>query len=296
MMKTDPMIWRRDLLSRLVLDQRTTEEIGKVAQLWIDTGTHQVVSVTCKCGFLGRTQRSFGWTQIETIGMDSILVKLQPGVELETPHLAEPVVGSELWTDAGNKVGRLTDYCLDSQTGVVNSYLFTSDNLRGLTEGTYQLSPQAILSIGSKRVMAINDAVQNAERYTEGLGPKIAQAADFIREDYTQTQKDLMVVMEEGKILAGQVQKRAKKFTGQARERLTEVADQVQETTQQLANQVASQAKEQWSEINRDGDRLPEEEVENAVLDDSVFDFEPPEATKPGPSSQSPHSPPGETR
>ncbi|MGK7876254.1 MAG: PRC-barrel domain-containing protein [Xenococcaceae cyanobacterium] len=238
-------IKRSDLLNRLVLDYSTTEEVGRVKQLWLDVKAHQVKGLTCSEGLLGRNKRSFTWAEIETIGTDSILVRTLEGAEPEKPESWESVVGHEMWTDAGNKVGSLKDYTIDPQTGAVIDYLFVSNGWRGVTDGIYRLPSTAIINVGRKRVIAIDAMVQNAEQYAEGLSHKIHKAAEFAKEDYTHTQQDLSAARQRTQAIATQLQQRTQKVRSQAKEKLSEVSSQLQQTTQQLT----SQAKEKFSEV-----------------------------------------------
>ncbi|MGD2182213.1 PRC-barrel domain-containing protein [Lusitaniella coriacea] len=251
-----------DLLNRLILDFNTTEEIGRVKQLWLDLATHQAIGLTCKSGFLGRHQRSFTWEQIETIGTDSILVKTEEGVDPEKPESWESVIGHEVWTDAGNKAGILSDYTLDPKTGTVIDYLFVSNGWRGITDGTYQFPRSAIIRMGSKRVIATDAIVQNAKQYAEGLGQKIVQAKELLKEDYAKTQQDLATAMEGTQSFAGQLQEKTQQVTGQAKEKLSEVASQLQETAQQ----VSTQAQEKYSEFRT---QQPETDSSSAIAPES---------------------------
>ncbi len=54
-------IKRSDLINRLVLGYSTTEELGRVKQLWLDVKTHQVRGLTCASGLLGHAKHSFAW-------------------------------------------------------------------------------------------------------------------------------------------------------------------------------------------------------------------------------------------
>ncbi len=186
--KSETAIKGSDLLNRLIFDYITIEALGRVKQLWLDVKAHQVVSLTCQSGRLGRIQRSFTWSQIDTIGTYIILVKAQESADLEAPESLKSVVGHEVWTDAGNKAGRLADYCIDPQTGAVIDYLFVSKGRCGVADGIYRLSPSAIISVDRQRLIATDAMVQNAEQYTEGLSQKIQNAAEFLKEDCTQTQ------------------------------------------------------------------------------------------------------------
>ena len=219
-----------NLINLLVLDYNTTEEVGRVKQLWLDLKAHQVRGLTCTSGLLGRTKHSLTWEQIETIGIDSILVKMLEETEPEKPEgILDSVAGLEVWTDAGNKAGQLTDYFVDIETGVVVDYLFVSNGWKQLADGMYRLPSQAVLSVGKKRIIVSDSMVQNAQSYGESLSEKIHQASEFFKEDYTRTKEDLASAMQGTQEFAGQLQEKTHQVSDRAKEKLSEFTERVQE-------------------------------------------------------------------
>ncbi|WP_065118136.1 PRC-barrel domain-containing protein [Nodularia spumigena] len=180
-----------ELLKRLVLDRQTVEEVGHVSQLLLDSQAQRVLGFTCKSGWLGNKQKTFAWKQIQAIGADSVIVSHQDNQTSEITESVNPVLGSEVWTDSGNKVGKIQDLIFNVETGEVVNYMFSHNGWQGLMEGTYLLAPIMISSVGDKRVIVLEKAVQNPQKYTVGLGEKFGQAAAFIQEDLKQTKQDI---------------------------------------------------------------------------------------------------------
>ncbi|GAX34452.1 PRC-barrel domain-containing protein [Nodularia sp. NIES-3585] len=193
-----------ELLKRLVLDRETVEEVGRVSQLLLDSQAQRVLGLTCKSGWLGK-QKTFAWKQIEAIGADSVLVKHQDDHTSEITESVNPVLGSEVWTDTGNKVGKILDLLFNVETGDVVKYMFSPNGWQGLMEGTYLLEPIMISSVGDKRVIVLEKAVKNPQKYTEGLGERISQATEFIQKDYEQTKQDFESVKPGFQKAVGQV-------------------------------------------------------------------------------------------
>ena len=243
--QSETAIKHSDVINQIVLNRQNTEEIGRVAELWLDPIAHQVLGLVCKSGLLGRKKRSFTWVEIEAIGSDSILVYLDSETAAKKPPSVESIVGHQLWTDGGNQAGTLMDYRFDPQTGKVVEYIFGSKGWRGLTDGTYRLPPVAIASVGGKRVMAIETMVQNAEHYTGGINHKISQAAESLKDDYAKTKEDMAALVEGAQGLATQVQETTKKVAENTQEKLSDVAGQVQETTKK----VAGNAQDKFSDV-----------------------------------------------
>ena len=222
-------IKRSDLINRLVLDYNTTEEVGRVKQLWLDVKTHQVVGLTCTSGLLGYTKTFLTWEQIKTIGTDSILVTIPEETELEKPEgIVDSVAGLEVWTDSGNKTGKLTDYCVEIETGAVVDYLFVSKDSQSLSDGMYRLPASAVISVGKKRIIVSDAMVQNPQQYGESPSEKIPQAPNLLQEDYTQTQEDLTSAMQGTPEFASQLQEKTHQVTARAQEKLSEFSNQVQ--------------------------------------------------------------------
>ena len=287
-MNAQQVIQQSELLNRLVLERRTAEEVGRVNELWLNPHLHQVVGFTCKSGILGSKKRSFAWGEIESIGADSILVTLNP--EANDPAKPDPissVIGHELWTDAGNKVGKVVDYLFVPQTGAVVSYLFVSSGWRGMLDGMYLLPMAAIASVGSKRVIVADAAIQEPQQYTQGLSQKVGQAAEFIKEDLDKTRRDLESMKRGTQGITEQIKDKAQAATGKAKEITEQVKDKAQAASEQakkIADQVKDQAqaatdkaKERLSEIQvkpkdgsvaNDGDNIIEIEADSFPSDE----------------------------
>ncbi|MGC1392829.1 MAG: PRC-barrel domain-containing protein, partial [Coleofasciculaceae cyanobacterium] len=197
-----------EVLNRLVLDRRTTEEVGRVEQIWLNPQSHQVIGLTCKSGFLGNKKSSFSWRQVETIGNDSILVNYdQEIMEPEKPELFS-VIGHEVWTDAGNKAGKIVDFLFLPQTSDIVEYLFMSSGWRGVLDGIYLLAPLTIASVGSKRVIVPDEVVQTPLQYTEGLNQRFSQAAEFLKDDVKRTHLDWQAVKRNAQSMTEQVKEK----------------------------------------------------------------------------------------
>lgn len=224
------MVKHSEVLNRLVLDRRTTETVGRVEQLWLNPQSHQVVGFTCKSGFLGSKKQSFAWAQIETIGADSILVNYDPeGIDLDKPEPAFFLIGHEVWTDAGNKAGKIVDYLFVPQSGAIVNYLFTSSGWRGVLDGIYLLPSTAIASAGRKRVIVPDAIVQEPQYYAEGFNQKVAQAAEFLMEDYMKTQGDWEAMKRGAQNIGEQVKDTTEKVTNVAKEKMTDLKSDEQD-------------------------------------------------------------------
>ncbi|MGL5083799.1 MAG: PRC-barrel domain-containing protein, partial [Microcoleaceae cyanobacterium] len=248
----ETIINSHDVLNQLVLDVRTTEEVGRVSSIQIDPQTHQVLGLTCKLGLLGRKKNTLPFSLIQTFGKDSVLVQLSEDAELGLPESASSLIGHQLWTDAGHNAGKVVSYRFNAKTGAITDYLFVSNGWQGVADGVYQFPVSAITSVGPKRIIAADSVVKETEQYAPGLTQKMAQAADFLKEDYKQTQQDMAGAVRGGQNIFEQAKQKAGEVAGQVKQKAGELTEQAKDKTGQLqgkAQELAVQAKQKAGEV-----------------------------------------------
>lgn len=233
MANSDQIIRQFDLIGKLVINRETAEELGQVDQLWLNPKTHQVIGLTSKSGVLGLRKSFLAWVQIEHIGTEGLMVSIPTGLEAQKPEDVEAVIGHEVWTETGNKVGSIRDYRIHPETGDVIDYLFVSSGWRGLVDETYCLKIDGIVSIGSRRMIVTEATVQNAEQF-DGLSKVVAQVGDFLKNDYRRTRQDIATALQGTQAIANQL-------TSQTKGKLFKVAGQLQEATDEFKDKVPAQ-------------------------------------------------------
>lgn len=248
------------LQNQLVLNFDTTEIVGRVKKLWLDVKSHQVKGLTCARGVLGREKHWFSWDRVVTVGHDSILVNTENHTQVEQPESTDDVIGLQVWTDAGNKAGKLVDYCIDTNTGAVFAYLFTSNGWRGIANGTYMLSPDAVITVGSQRIIVTEASIEAAQQYAEGLNQKIQHAKEFIHDDIAKSQEDFGMVVQNTQKAASGLQTKTHHATEVGREKLSNTAKRLQHKTRE----VSAQAKE-VAQSEGENPEKPNSAEENAV-------------------------------
>lgn len=233
------------LRGRLVLDKNTVETQGRVKKMWLNSQTDKIIGVTCKLGFFGKEKKYLTWEEIDTIGADAILANVNP----DRSHLEglEPgllVIGSEVWTDAGNKAGVLVDYIFNTKTGAVVNFLYRSNGWRGIVDGLYLLSPATVSNAGNKRVIVGDESVQTAELFTPGLGQKVNEAATYLEEDLQKTKEHLKSVGRDGQGWAGEVKEQAQQKAGEIKEKAQTLATEAQQKAEEIKEKVKEQHQE----------------------------------------------------
>lgn len=231
---TFQIIHHSDLMDRRVINQQTAEEVGRIAEIWLEPKSHQILGFSCKSGLLGMQRQAFTWAQVDSIGDTGVIVSALGGISVEKPDAVEAIVGGEVWTESGDLRGTLSDYRIDLETGDVLDYLFVSDGiLGGLADGVYRLPTEAVVSMTNRRIIAKTAAVQNAELIAEGLTHKLNQAADFLKQDYVRTKQDVSSMLQGTQAIAQQLNVARQKAT----ERLTDLTESLHDRTQQAPGQ-----------------------------------------------------------
>jgi uncharacterized protein YrrD len=273
-MSTAQQIVRRaELLNRRTIDRRTAVEVGRVDRVWVDPQSHRAIGFTCKSGILGSKKRWFAWAQVDSVG-ENVLVSINPELpELQQPEQAVTTIGLEAITDAGNKIGTVSDFLFDAKTGAVVGYLFASSGWRGVLDGIYVLPVAAILTIGSKRAIVSEAAVLEPQQYAEGLHQKMSQVADFLQEDLDKTLKNAGGLQEKMNQVAGFLQEDldktlegVKRGAQNLAEKLQDKAQEVKEVTQVKVAELKQQAK---SQAEPTAPAVGEEEVSSSIPPDA---------------------------
>ncbi len=243
-----------ELLNQLVLNRATREELGRVEILWMYPPAHRVLGFICKSGFLGNQKSAFKLSQIEAIGVNGILTHSQPdATDTDRVRQLESLIHSEVWSNGGEKVGKIIDCVFNLQSGAISDYLMVGDRLSTLAGTIYRLPINRISSLGRKRVLVSDRTIQAFPLYREGIQQKISKASNAVKDDYTQVTQELRSIAQRAqdtrlqttsqlKNLAEQAKERAQEFNEQIREGAETFVEQVKETTETLVERIQEQA------------------------------------------------------
>ncbi len=228
------VIKHSELLNRLVLQRSTMEELGRIEVLWMYPPMHRVLGFVCKAGFWGNTKLAFKLSQVEAIGDNGVLTHSRPDeTDADRVRQLETLIQCEVWSNAGSKLGKIVDCVFSLRTGLISNYLVVGDRLSSLAGTMYRLPPDRIMSLGRRRVLVAETALEDLPLYREGLTQKIAHMGHEVKEEYSQ-------VTEELRSLA----KRAQTTTRQTTAQLKTLAEQAKDRAQTLAEQALDKADE----------------------------------------------------
>jgi uncharacterized protein YrrD len=216
------LIQHNDLLNQVVLDRITMQEVGQVEVVWVYPKVHRVLGFICKSGWLGSKRKAFNLDQVDSIGSNGILTNSPPvETEAEKARQIPSLIGSEVWTDGGDRAGKIIDYIFDLRTGEIEHYLYTSSGWGGVLGSVYKLPSNYILRFGNQRVLVPAGAVESFALHREGIQDKFSKITDLLREEQAQ-------------LLLDQAKLRAKSLSEQVKERARTVAEQAAQFVDEL--------------------------------------------------------------
>lgn len=278
------VIQQSELLDQLVLNRTTMEELGRIETLWMYPSNHQVLGFICKSGFLGKHKLAFKLSQLVALGANGILTQGEPeATDGERVRQLESLLNCEVWSDAGNKVGRIVDYVFDLQTGKIKQYLFVSSGWIGVVDDVHQLVPARILSFGRKRVLIPEAAVANCQVYRPGFKQKL----EFWKEDYGQVKQEFWAIAKKAQTATEQAKERAQSLSHRAKEQVQIFNEQLKEKSQTLVERVKEQTHNLGEQVEEGFQTMTVQARE--ILDPTV-ELDPPEATAP-PATETTPSP-----
>lgn len=180
---SEEFVRQSQLIDKIVLDRATMDECGRIEVMWCYPKVHRVLGFICKSGSFDRTKTAFNLDQLDKIGENGVLVMSAP-VETDRDRVQqlESLIGCEVWTDEGKRVGRINDYVFQLKSGNIRHYLLASSGLQGLTGKLYSLYPNQILGYGRGRVMVSGGIVPGLELYQVGMDQKLEQKFSGLEE------------------------------------------------------------------------------------------------------------------
>jgi uncharacterized protein YrrD len=268
---TSEYIRRSELVDQLVLNRSSLEELGKVEVLWEYPQAHRVLGFICKSGSFDRTRAAFNLDQLDTIGSNGVLVNSDPvETDAERVRQIQSLVHCEVWTDTGNRVGKIVDHVFDLKNGVIRQYLLSSGGFGGFAGNIYALYPSQILSWGSRRVLVSAAIVEGLEVYQPGLQDRVSKLRDTLREERGQASQSLQS-------LASRAKRKAQVLAEQAREQAQILGTELLESAEQVKERVRDLGDELLEGDYRDDYRRRDDRGDNDRYDDRYdddFDFD----------------------
>lgn len=241
------IVKQSDVLNQTVLDQSSMQELGQVEVLWMYPKVNRVLGFICKSGWLGKKKTAFNLDQLETIGSSGVLVNSPPvETDAEKVKQLETLVGSVVWTDAGDQVGKIVDYLFDLETGEIEHYLYVSDGLSGIVGSVYLLPSNYILRFGNQRVLVPKESVESFAVYRGGVQEKFSKVKDLLKDEKTQVTQEMRSLSELAREKARRLKEKARSIAEQTYEFVEDIA--LEETEPYTAPNSGPDPWDDWEE------------------------------------------------
>ncbi|WP_052128212.1 PRC-barrel domain-containing protein [Neosynechococcus sphagnicola] len=200
-MTTRPTVVRQsELLHQLVLDRNTMEALGRIELLWMYPQSHRVLGFICKSGLIGPKKLVFKLAQLDAWGSSGIFTRSQPEeTDLSRVKQLESLIGHEVWSNGGDRVGNITDCLFNLQTGAISQYLLVVSRWGGVSRDVYQLPPGQILSFGNKRTLITATTAKSLALYRGGVEHSLTNFKTSLQEDYGQAVQELKSLGQQAK-------------------------------------------------------------------------------------------------
>jgi uncharacterized protein YrrD len=273
-----------DLINQIVLNRSTMGELGKVEVLWEYPQAHRVFGFICKSGPFDRVKTAFNLDQVDTVGDNGLFVNSAP-VETDADRVRqiESLIGSEVWTDMGNRLGRINDHLFDLKTGAIKVYLFSPGGLKRLAGPVYALYPTQVLGWGSRRVVVSAGIANQLEVYEPGVQDRISRFAEVFNAESTQVGQGLL---ERAKAKAKRAGSKAQILAEQARDRAQELSAELLDSAEYARGQ-ARNLRDEFLDDDFGGRRDVDRRDQNHQ-DANDFDFDDWDDTPAPPSPRPP--------
>lgn len=242
-----------ELLHRLVLDRTSTDEFGRVDVVWMDPEADRVMGFVSKSSRFTQKRFAFKLNQLMTIGVEGMVVNSAP-VETDTEHVGvlETLIGHELWSDKGDRLGYITDCLFLLETGEITHYLFRSQGWQGFIDSVYKLPTRGIVQVGKHRVLVAEKAVPLIATYQEGLEQKVVQVAEDLQSISETAQTATKRMGKQVRAIAEQATQKAKSIREEfPPQEAMKTGRSLLEQLQERAQSVGKELKEEFSPLTQ---------------------------------------------
>jgi uncharacterized protein YrrD len=262
-----------DLLNQLVLDSNSLEELGRIECVWMYPQVHRVLGFICKSGFLGGQKLALKLTQVAALGENGVLTRSQPEpTDAASVKQLETLIGCEVWTNAGRKVGKIIDCLFDLKTGTITDYLLVLERWRGMTGDIYQLKPTQILGFGHHRVLVADTTVKTLAIYHAGLQQTLSRMVNTAKAEYSGVTQELKSLTQRSQTIPQNLRKHVDALAQQSNRTVQGLTQQLKQETQSLAHQVRETGERLLEQLQ---DQIPSQSAHPSVvenLDESVWE------------------------
>ncbi len=244
-----------ELLGSMVLDRATTEERGRVEALWMYPQSHRILGFICKVGLLGNKRQVFKLPQIHSLGNRTIWTQEQPAeTDSDRVKQLESLMGLEVWSEAGERLGVIKDCLFNLTTGQISQYFVSVGRLPLVKE--ISLDPQAILSHGRQKVLVADRFAEKLAQKNPSLRDRLNRAQQGLRSEITQATSqvtgEIRHLRDEAQTAAQAAAQKAAQQAERLKQEAAERAELLRQEAQQRTLQLRQEAVERAEVIKRE--------------------------------------------
>ena len=163
---------RSQVLGTQVISQVNAARLGVVSEVWADLEARQVMVLGVLEKAFAGSPRFLELRQVTALGQDAILVPSDEVFEdLDLEGLSR-VVGSEVVTEEGIRLGKVKDFQFNSVSGLITGLILSNLGLTflpGFILSTYLLPADEIVSVGGDRLIVADGAETRLTQLAKGI-------------------------------------------------------------------------------------------------------------------------------
>ncbi|MFS8902810.1 PRC-barrel domain-containing protein [Synechococcus sp. H60.4] len=163
---------RSQVLGTQVISQANAARLGVVSEVWADLEAKQVLVLGVLEKAFAGSPRLLDLRQVTALGQDAILIPSDEVFDdLDLQGLSR-VVGSEVVTEEGIRLGKVKDFEFNSVSGLITGLILSNLGLTflpGFILSTYLLPADEIVSVGGDRLIVADGAETRLAQLTKGI-------------------------------------------------------------------------------------------------------------------------------
>ncbi|MFS8863275.1 PRC-barrel domain-containing protein [Synechococcus sp. H55.7] len=163
---------RSQVLGTQVISQVNAARLGVVSEVWADLEAKQVLVLGVLEKAFAGSPRLLELRQVTALGQDAILVPNDEVFDdLDLEGLSR-VVGSEVVTEEGIRLGKVKDFQFNSVSGLITGLILSNLGLTflpGFILSTYLLPADEIVSVGGERLIVADGAETRLTQLAKGI-------------------------------------------------------------------------------------------------------------------------------
>jgi uncharacterized protein YrrD len=163
---------RSQVLGTQVISQGNAARLGVVSEVWADLEAKQVLVLGVLEKAFAGSPRLMELRQVTALGQDAVLVPSEEVFDnLDLEGLSR-VVGSEVVTEEGIRLGKVKDFEFNSVSGIITGLVLSNLGLTflpGFILSTYLLSTDEIVSVGGDRLIVADGAETRLTQLAKGI-------------------------------------------------------------------------------------------------------------------------------